>query len=392
MPEKKLWLLFFGRLDDEKWFGLILDMLHKFIKQDWEIPFSLYVFGKWKYVQDLLDIAEKYNSIHFFGRQSLETIQRYQENCQFCLMPSTFLETFWLTALSSLNMWIPVVWFTKWWLKQFVSNKYDISKEKWLNDSEKLYNKIKSILEDYREDKIDINAESKKAKNIAKKFSKEKWFDNIKELIWKPKKILLVTDFKSKLWGIETYVYDVAKILTTKWYDVKIYWVKVPTWRVWQFLRYFGLFFALWNFVDAIKLRILARKFKPKVIRYHSTLRRIGRWPIKSLSKHRSKKLMMYHDLWYFHPFPSKVLQEDMIYTPMTLINFLKTKNKKICKNPIKFIAICFKYISIILLKKQLKKSIDHHLVPSKFMEDMLIKSYNLKSKKVQTLSHFIQE
>jgi len=76
----------------------------------------------------------------------------------------------------------------------------------------------------------------------------------------------------------------------------------------------------------------------------------------------------------------------------MTLINFLKTKNNKICKNPIKFIAICFKYISIILLKKQLKKSIDHLLVPSKFMEDMLIKSYNLKSKKVQTLSHFIQE
>ena len=81
-----------------------------------------------------------------------------------------------------------------------------------------------------------------------------------------------------------------------------------------------------------------------------------------------------------------------MIHTPMTLLNFLKTRDNKICKNPIKFAAICFKYVSILLLQKQLRKSIDYHFVPSKFMEDKLIKSYKLNSKKVQTLSHFIQD
>ena len=398
MQQQKLWLLFFGRLDDEKWFWLILDMLHRFIQQDWDIPFSLYVFGKWKYVQDLLDIAAKYNSIHFFGRQPLETIQRYQENCQFCLMPSTFLETFWLVALNGLQMGIPVVWFAKWWLKQFVQTKYDISKSEWSDDATKLYNQVKLLLKDFNSHKTEselkssIQKETKKAQNLAKKYSQDQRFKNVQEIIWKPKKILLISDFKSKLWGIETYVHDVAKILTTKWYTVKIYGADIPSWKLWQLIKYFGLFLAMRNFIDAIRLQILVRKFKPKVVRYHSTIRWMGRLPIKTLSSHRSKKIMMYHDLWYFHPFPSDVHQESSIKTPLNLLSFLRAQNNRITSNPIKFLAIIFKYFSIILLKKQLKKSVDYHLVPSKFMESIVSKSYKINTKKVQTLSHFVQD
>lgn len=389
MPEKTMWLLYFGRLDDEKWFGLILDMLHKFIDEYGEIPFSFYVFGKWKYIQALLDLAAKYSSIHFFGRQSLETIKRYKENCQFCLMPSTFLETFGLTAVNALHMWIPVVWFAKWWLKQFIPTKYDISKSEWSSDGEKLYNKIKILLEDYNSEKSDTEQETKKAKNLAKKYSKDKRIQNIQQIIWKPKRILLITDFKTKLGGIETYVHDVKNILTTKWYEVKIYGTQIPSWKLWELIKYFGLFFAMRNFIDAIRLKRVVKKFKPKVVRYHSTLRRMWRLPIKALSSHNSKKLMMYHDLWYFHPFPSSVLQENMIKTPATLSNFITSANTK---NPIKIVAIAFKYLSIVLLKNQLKKSIDHHLVPSEFMEKIVLDSYNIDTKKVQTLSHFIQD
>jgi hypothetical protein len=149
------------------------------------------------------------------------------------------------------------------------------------------------------------------------------------------------------------------------------------------------LFFAMRNFVDAIRLKILVRKFKPKVIRYHSVIRRMWWMSIKVLSSHKSKKIMMYHDLWYFHPLPSKVVQEDMIRTPSNLINFLKSSNTK---NPIKLIAVWFKYISVRLLKIQLKKSIDYHLVPSAFMESIVANSYKIKPTKVQTLSHFMQK
>lgn len=389
MEEKKtLWLLYFGRLDDEKGFWLILQMLNMFIKKYWRIPFSLFVFWKWKYTQELMNLWQKYSSIHFFGWQPLENIKRYHENCDFCLVPSTFLETFWLTALNSLSMWIPVIGFAKGWLSQFVEKKYDISKSCWKNDAEKLFNLIESIVKDFNSWKIDFEKEKKKAISTAKKYTVEKWYETAEQLYWKPKRILLVSDFKSKLWWIETYISDVADILEDKWYEVEIYGKKIPNWFFWTILRKFWLLLSLWNILDAIKLKKFVREYRPKVIWYHSTLRWLWWYPIKLLSSYNAKKYVMYHDLWYFHPYPSQVTDEKMIKTPLTLKNFISSANTK---NPIKIVAMFFKYISVKLLSKQLKNSVEAHLVPSEFMEKIVSDSFNLNSKKVKTFSHFIQ-
>ena len=389
MEEKKtLWLLYFGRLDDEKWFWLILEMLNMFIKKHWTIPFSFYVFWKWKHTQELMNLGQKYSSIHFFWRQSIENIRRYHENCDFCLVPSTFLETFGLTALNSLSMWIPVIWFAKWWLSQFVDSKYDISKVWWIDDAHKLFNLVESVVKDYNSWNINFEKEKKKALSIAKKYTIEKRCERAEELFGKPKRILLVSDFKSKLWWIETYIHDAADILEDKWYEVKIYGTEIPNWFLWNMLRKFWLVLSLWNFVDAIRLKRVARKFMPKVIRYHSTLRWLGRYPIKLLLSHKSKKFVMYHDLWYFHPYPSQVIDEKIIKTPLNLKNFVSSANTK---NPIKIIAMFFKYICVKLLSNQLKKSVDTHLVPSEFMESIVCDSFKLNSKKVKTFSHFVQ-
>lgn len=389
MPIQKLWILFFGRLDDEKGFWIILQVLKLFIQNHWGIPFQFYVFGKWKYEKELLDLGQAHNCIHFFGRQSLETIKKYQDNCHFCLMPSTFLETFWLTALNSLSMWIPVIWFAKWWLVQFIPSKYDINKATWDNDIEKLYNKLLEIIKQFNEWKINIWLEKKKALATAKNFTIEKWFENIEPIIGKHKKILLVSDFKSKLGGIETYLYDVAEILNNKWYEVQIFGTNIPWWKIWSYLKYFWLWLALFNRIDAIRLKREIRTFMPKIVWFNSTLRRLGRLPIKSIKDENIKKLMMYHDLWYFHPYPSLVTQESMILTPLTLRNYIKSGNTK---NPFKIIAIIYKYISVSLLKKRLTKTIDTHLVPSEFMEGIVVKSYKISNKKIKTLSHFIQK
>ena len=77
-----------------------------------------------------------------------------------------------------------------------------------------------------------------------------------------------------------------------------------------------------------------------------------------------------------------------MIYTPLTLKNFIQSSNTK---NPIKIVAVFFKYISIYLLSNWLKKSVNLHLVPSDFMQDIVSKSFELDPKKVQTFSHFVQ-
>ena len=389
MEEKKtLWLLYFGRLDDEKGFWLILKMLNMFIQKHWRIPFSLYVFWKWKYTQELMDLGQKYSSIHFFGRQLLENIRRYHENCDFCLVPSTFLETFWLTALNSLSMWIPVIGFAKWWLSQFVEKKYDISKATWQDDLQKLFNLVESIVKDFNSGKIDFEKEKKNALATAKKYTVEKRCETAEELFGKPKRILLISDFKSKLWWIETYIHDVADILEDKWYEVKIYGTEIPNWLVWNLIRKFGLVLTWRNFVDGIRLKKIVRKFMPKVIWYHSTLRWLGRYPIKLLSSHRSKKFVMYHDLWYFHPYPSEVIDEKMVKTPLTLRNFIRSANTK---NPIKIVAIFFKYLSVKLISKWLKKSIDTHLVPSEFMEWIVCESLELNPKRIKTFSHFVQ-
>jgi hypothetical protein len=54
--------------------------------------------------------------------------------------------------------------------------------------------------------------------DIAKKYSKEQWLEQFTHIAQTttetaPKKILLVTDFRHKIGGIETYIYDVATLL-----------------------------------------------------------------------------------------------------------------------------------------------------------------------------------
>jgi len=67
------------------------------------LPFELFVFGDGSYADQLKNLTLKHKEIHYFGWQNLETIKRYIGNCQYCLMSSTFLETFGLTALTALS-------------------------------------------------------------------------------------------------------------------------------------------------------------------------------------------------------------------------------------------------------------------------------------------------
>lgn len=98
---------------------------------------------------------------------------------------------------------------------------------------------------------------------------------------------------------------------------------------------------------------------------------------------------MMFHDLGYFAPFPSKLHEEKQIKTPFMLSNFIKTQPTK---NPIKKLAIIGKYLSLKLIQTQLKKQIDTFLVPSAFMEDIVQKSYKISKEHIKTFSHFIQD
>ena len=111
MKNSSLGLLFLGRLESEKGFDLIFDFIDQYPNK--ELPFELYVFGTGSYEKGLMQLAERFKEIHFFGRKPLSEVERYLENIDYCLMPSRFLETFGLSAINVLKRGIPVIGYQK---------------------------------------------------------------------------------------------------------------------------------------------------------------------------------------------------------------------------------------------------------------------------------------
>lgn len=379
-----LGLLYFWRLEPEKWFDGIIDMIEMYKEK--ELPFQLFIFGSGSREAKIQELTEKYKNIHFFGRKDLETIKRYKENCQYCLMPSECLETFGLSALTALQRGLTPIGYAKWWLKEFIDHDFDLTHQIGETTGEKLYNMISKLKTPL------IKGETKgDFKPMALfEYSKEKWIVNFHALAGKDaEKILIVSDFINKVGGIETYINDVKDLLEPHGYKIELCGGKVPSGTVGKLIKYLGFITGLGNFWEAIKIQRIIKKTQPDVIRYNSIMRYLGRMPIRASKNSSAKKWMMFHDLGYFAPFPSKLEQEKNIKTPLTLKNFL---NSQTSKNPLIKLAIIGKYLALLLIKKQLKKSVDTFLVPSNFMVDIVHKSYKIDNEKIKVFPHFIQE
>lgn len=379
----KIWFLFYGRLEAEKWFDAILDMISIRWNQNPYFPFEIYIFGKWTLESRLISLSHKYPTIHFFWRQSLDYIKQYLPKVQYLLMPSSFLETFGLSALNSLSRWLPVIWYAKWWLTKFILPPFDLTNMQWINTAWKLHNMVSNIISNPPE----INNIT--LQNISLEYTTTKRLNNFQKIFWPWKKILMISDFKTKVGGIETYIHDVKSLLESQWYQVNLYGYNIPKSRISKFIKYFWLVWAFINFVSMFKIIYIIKKTKPDIIRYHSTLRRIWRLWILASKNFKWPKFIMYHDFGYFYPFPHSLNFVDQIQTPLTLKNYIKSADTY---NPIKIIAIFFKYLSVCLIKNQLKKSDFKHLTPSDFMVDIVADSYQISHKKIQAFPHFIQE
>jgi len=172
-------------------------------------------------------------------------------------------------------------------------------------------------------------------------------------------------------------------------YEVELFGQKLPSGIIGKLAKYCGIVTGLANFREAIKLQRKIKKMKPDLIRYNSVMRYLGWIPVRMSKNSPAKKWMMFHDLGYFAPFPSKITSEEQIKTPFTLTHFLASNQTT---NPFKRLAIIGKYIQISLIKNQLKKRMDTFLVPSSFMKDIVHKSYKISEEKIKVFPHFIQE
>lgn len=371
-------------------------MITIFEKNEENLPFSLFIFGSGSKEKKIEELAQKHPNIHFFWRKDRTTIKRYVDNCQYCLLPSECLETFGLSALTALQRWLTPIGYAKWGLKEFIEPNFDLTYQTGYTTGEKLHN-IVSKLKPTRtpageQDKgIEDLYQPQEIKPMALFwYSKEKWIVNFHALAGKnTEKILIVSDFINKIGGVETYIHDVKELLEPHGYKIELYGRKLPSGILGKLVKYLGFITGLGNFWEAIQLKKKIKKMKPDIIRYNSVMRYFWRMPIRANRNTSAKKWMMFHDLGYFAPFPSKLEQEKDIKTPCTLQNFL---NSQTHKNPIKTLASIGKYLALMLIKKQLKQHIDTFLVPSKFMENIVHKSYDIDKEKIKVFSHFIQE
>ena len=391
-----LWLLFYWRLEKEKWFDQLILAIQELNKR--KVDFEIFIFWKWSLESELLKVHDK--NIHFFWWKPLDQIKKYLPNIDYCLMPSEFLETFWLSALNALSWWVPVIWYKKWWLEPFIFQECNLFLAKWNTTSERIVSIVEKLSKKTNPERIKDKEELEgKIKKLLPEYTEDAWYERFLQLAnikdEDKKKILIVSDFINKAWWIETYIHDVKNLLESHWHEVILWWGTLPSWFKWKWKKRLWLVFFPFNFWSSYNLREVLENEKPDIIWFNSLLRWLWpnviktTWKWKKQNKSDCKLWMMYHDFWYFYPFPSQLYHIEDCKTPLTRKNFLSAHK---WRNPIKKLAVWFKYIRLQPLKTILKKEIDLHLSPSDCITNIACDSYKISEKKCKSFPHFIQK
>lgn len=369
--------LYVGRLDKEKGITSLIFCIKKLISE--KVDFHIHIYWKWEYTKEIEELSITYKeNISYYWWKNKKDIITQRKKSDFFIMPSTFLETFWLTACESLLCGVPVIWQKKWWLIPFIHNDLNIIKSHWKNDWEKLYNIIQYIITK----KINKKNYNIFISNIKKEYTKEKWIKQLKENL--SKNIIMISDFINyNWWWIETHINDASIILQENNYKVSIYGHEAPTWKrlkIKKILIMIGSFFNIW---DWIKIFFITKKKINNTIWRHSISRAIWRFPL-FLSKNQNQ-IITYHELWLFHPFPSKTTEEIQIPKARSLKEFIEAWDTN---NFLKKIAIAWKYFMIRCIHKQLQKKVQTHIVPSERMIKIVQERH--PNKKIICIPHFV--
>jgi len=391
-----LWLLFYWRLEKEKWFDQLVLAIKELNKRN--IDFEIFIFWKWSLESQLFEVHDK--NVHFFGWKPLDEIKKYLANIDYCLMPSEFLETFGLSALNALSRWVPVIWYKKWWLEPFIFQECNLFLAKWNTTAERIVSMVEKLAKKTNPERIKDKEELEwKIKKLLPEYTEDARYERFLKMAnckdEDKKKILIISDFINKAGWIETYIHDVKNLLESRWHEVILWGSRLPAWSKWQRKKRFWLLLSPFNFWSLNSLNEVLENEKPGIIRFNSLLRWLGpnviktTWKWRKKEKSDSKFWMMYHDFGYFYPFPSELYHIEDCKTPLTKKNFLSAYK---WNNPITKLAVLCKYFWLQPLKKALKKEIDLHLAPSDCITNIARDSYWIQEKKCRSFPHFIQK
>ena len=391
-----LWLLFYWRLEKEKWFDQLVLAIKELNKK--KVDFEIFIFWKWSLESQLFEVHDK--NVHFFGWKPLDEIKKYLANIDYCLMPSEFLETFGLSALNALSRWVPVIGYKKWWLEPFIFQECNLFLAKWNTTAERIVSIVEKLAKKTNPERIKDKEDLEwKIKKLLPEYTENARYERFLKMAnskdENKKKILIISDFINKAGGIETYIHDVKNLLESHWHEVILWWSTLPSWSKWQRKKRFWLLLSPFNFWSTGNLKKVLEEEKPDIIWFNSLLRWLGPNVVKTTWKWRKKEKsdckfwMMYHDFGYFYPFPSELYHIEDCKTPLTKKNFLSAYK---WNNPIAKLAVLCKYYWLQPLKKVLKKEIDLHLAPSDCITNIARDSYWIQEKKCRSFPHFIQK
>lgn len=200
------------------------------------------------------------------------------------------------------------------------------------------------------------------------------------------KKLLQVSDYITLFGGIEMFISTIWNNLESYGVTTKFHGLTLPL-SILKKLKVFFLPFTACNVISASQIILYSLFRKPDIVWFHGVSRYHGRLPIWCTKMFSSKKFMMYHDLWYFHPFPSSITEEHQVL-PRSYTNRIRMskqhKNSRFGR-----LAIRLKFLGTAFLRWTLLTTIDKHLVPSEFMVQYLI-DWGVEKSSITVLPHFI--
>lgn len=367
--------IFFGRLVKEKWIDLIIEAFSR-LHKEWITNWHLEIYGEGPYAGVCKQFAENHpRNILLHWRTAQSTIYANLQSVHYCLMPSTVIESFGMSALESLSMWAPVIGRKIWGLEQFVDDKYDCN-------TKSLYTILKDTITNFSLETR--KHESQKSLEKAKKYNQHNRLEKVKHL-WNTTRTLIVSDYTTKIWWVEIILANNKKALETIWSETILAWWNIQKTNLLSLKRKLWLIATAFNLPIFLQIKNKIKKLQPTLIWLHCLNRHIWRFPLTTIHKQANTKIICtIHDLGMFHPFWADVS------SPQDLPNFSLKWFMSLSKNPINKLLMGLKFINLQLLKKQLTKKVDTRIVPSDFMVSILHQKRHIPTEKIQVLANFI--
>jgi hypothetical protein len=180
---------------------------------------------------------------------------------------------------------------------------------------------------------------------------------------------------------------DAAQLLGGQDHDVIVVWLNLPSYILHR-IRPRLMPLTAFNIYFTIKLIYVIVTKKPQLLWWHSISRYVWWLPVWVASWFHVRAWMMYHDLWYFHPYPSLVTDMSQIPTQRSLSMWLSAGCAVGNTSLVHTTMMTLKYRSISMIRRALLRSVSIHLVPSPYMVGIVRQRW-VPADQIKILGHF---